>query len=313
MNINELRSKIKPYQMLFLITATLQRESELRAFVRKLGISYPGFRIESVSPDVLVNDIISDFYITDDVARDVIELLDNELISELDFEPAELPKFLKRKIKTCDDKKIAKYMWYLIRRGHEKFDYLMRVIENELKQREHIFGILQQIKQEEQIETLEKEKTTVVSDYEKLKHEFDKMKTEIEVLRREVIPLKQQLRDREEKLNICKKQIAELQRIISNQQEKLSTQTQTESKLLKEKEIEIQNLQSQLESLSNELKHRKFFDAKSMKRVGIFVDTENIYYTAKGLYNRVVNYESVVDKILLEPKRNYGLWSCISY
>jgi len=300
--IEKVRKILDPEEFIFLITSCLTPQ-EIFLLSRRIGINYSGYRTGSIPPDILAADLAGEFFNDRNSAELVASFFDKKCHPE----KAPFEKDMKKDLHDLSDQEIGFLLWGLLGKAEEECqDFLNSVLDNVQdrimedqwkmveEEKEHFESAL------EESEVLKKR----LNEMEKREEKFRRQKEKLE---RKIEELLQKLSQKEGSLEQLYSRYCRLEKESQQLKSELTTLTTkigNADKSEEESEKEIQEkelLKARICSLEKELalKEEKLRNLKNLKRVGVFVDAQNLYYTAREEFGGKLDYEALLDKIVM--------------
>lgn len=272
---------------------------ELISLARKLGIGFSGFRIESVPSDELATAIISELFQHKESATVILESLDKKLgstglIDGLDERGVDY--FIKKKLKKITPFEISCLLWELLKKEWNIEEQIDKIFGEMGRRTKKLQGIVE-VEKDEYIDEIELENETLHEENKQLHEEIKKLRhKEIEIesikqqLRNKIEKKENELQDNYRKNENLQKEITNLKIEIENLKKRISDEKEIQQ--AKEFENKFQQLQDELY-----ITKAKLENLVNLKRVGVFVDERNIYYSTKEIYGRKLDYKKLLEKI----------------
>jgi len=299
--IEKVRKILDPEEFMFLIASCLTPQ-EISLLSRRVGINYSGYRTGSIPQDILVADLAEEFFNDRNSAELVANFLDNKCSPE----KALFEKDMKKDLHDLSDQEIGFLLWGLLGKAEECQDFLNSVLDNvQDRIMEEQWQMVEQEKEHfesalEESEVLKKRLDEMEKRAEKFRHQKEKLERKIEGLLQKLSQKEGSLEELYSKYRHLEKESQQLKSELTS----ITAKIGNANKLEEESEKEIQEkelLKSRICSLEKELalKEEKLRNLKNLKRVGVFVDAQNLYYTAKEEFGGKLDYEAFLDKIIM--------------
>lgn len=272
---------------------------EISLLSRKLGLSYSGYRTDSVPPGVLAEGLADEFFGDERIAYAIKNFFDEKLGARGFLKgrsEGKVQAFVKGKLKSLSTEGISCLVWELLGQHWDSEPYISKCFDeltariNEVSDKvEHAReGIFEEILAEDK----------------KLRKEVNRLRKERRRMERRRFGLKEKLENTQQKLKKKEMQLAKalqknvlLEKGMGNLREE---QEILEAKVSSEREIsERKEMAEKIATLEADLSitRAKLQSLTSLKRVGIFVDAQNMYYAAKELYGGKLDYRLLLEKI----------------
>jgi len=286
---------------MFLITCCLTPQ-EISSLSKKIGISYDGYRTGSISPEVLAADLTEEFFSDFDSAQSMLNLLDEKST----FDKGLFEGNVKKELDSLSDREIAWLLWGLLGKQEDECEDSIDSIMDNLQDRvmEKQLQIVQERKGHyedtlEESERLKRKLKEMERIEEKFKHQKERLERRIEELLQRLSQKESSLEELSSKCHSLEKESVQLRSELASIKERVSDAERLKER--SEKEIQdVELLKSRIVSLEKELtlREEKFKNLKSLKRVGVFVDAQNLYYAAKEEFKGKLDYKALLDKIV---------------
>jgi len=286
---------------MFLITSCLTPQ-EISSLSKKIGLSYDGYRAGSIPCEVLATDLTQEFYSDFDSAKLVVDLMD----VKCNFEEVIFDADMERKLSSLPDEEVGWLLWVLFAKSEEQpeesIDSILdifqeRLLESHLRvageEKESYANTL------EEAERLKRVMKEMERRQEKFKHLKERLEKKIEELLRKLSQKDSSLKGLSFRCENLEKENWQLKSELASIKEKMGNIEKVREK--SEKDIQdVELLKERIRSLEKELalKEEKLKNIRNLKRVGVFVDSQNLYYAAKEEFNGKLDYRALLDKVV---------------
>lgn len=299
--IERVRKILDPEEFMFLITSCLTPQ-EISSLSNRIGISYNGYRTGSVPPEVLAMDLTEEFFSDFESAKLVVNLLDKKC----NLEKGISERNVKKELLDLSDEEIGWVIWGLLGRPEEPREGFIDSILDNLRDRamEKHWQMAEKKKEHyestlEESEGLKRKLKEMESRAEKFRHQKEKLERKIEELLQRLSRKESSLEELYSKYHSLEKESEQLKSELASIKTKVSNAERLKEKSEKETQ-DVELLKSKIGSLKKELalREEKLKNLKNLKRVGVFVDAQNLYYTAKKEFSGKLDYKVLLDKIV---------------
>jgi len=286
---------------MFLITSCLTPQ-EISSISRKIGISHNGYRTGSIPPEVLAIRLTEEFFSDFDSAKLMVDLLDEKC----NFEKGISEGNVEKELLGLSDQEIGWVLWGLLGKSEEQWEDFIDSILDNLQDRV-MDRYWQMVKEKkgfyesalEESEKVKRKLKEMESRAEKFKHQKEKLERRIEELLPRLSQKQSSLEELSSKCYSLEKESRQLKSELASIKARLSDAERLKEK--SEKEIqEVELLKLKIASLEKELtlREEKLKNLKNLKRVGVFVDAQNLYYAAKEEFRGKLDYKALLNKIV---------------
>lgn len=266
---------------------------------RKLGLSYSGYRTDSVPSGVLADGLVDEFFENEKSTHAITKFFDEKLGARGFIKgrsEGKVQAFIKGKLKSLSPEGISCLVWELLGQHWDSEPYISKCLDELTARINEISDKVKQVREETFEEILAEDK--------KLRKEVGKLRKERKRMERRRFELKEKLEDTQQKLKKKEMQLekalqrnALLEKEVGNLKEEREI---LEAKVSSEREVsERKEMAEKIATLEADLSitRAKLQSLTSLKRVGIFVDAQNMYYAAKELYGGKLDYRLLLEKI----------------
>jgi len=299
--IERVRKILEPEEFMFLITSCLTPQ-EISSISKRIGITYDGYRTGSIPPEVLAIDLTEEFFSNFDSAKLVADLLDGKCNFEKVITEADVNKGLPG----LSDQEISWLLWRLLGETEGQWEDFIDSILDNLRDRvieKHLQSVVEEKEHYddtiEEGERLERKLKEMERREEKFKHQKDRLEKRIKELLQRLSQKENSLEGLYSRCESLEKENRELKSELASMKTKVSGAERLREK--SEKEIQdVELLKLKIGSLEKELalREEKLKNLQNLKRVGVFVDAQNLYYTAKVEFGGKLDYKVLLDRIV---------------
>lgn len=299
--IERIRKILDPEEFMFLITSCLSPQ-EISSLSKRIGISYDGYRTGSIPPELLAMDLTEGFFSDFDSGELMLNLLDEKC----SFDKGLSEGNVKKELDSLSDREIAWLLWGLLGKPEDECEDSIDSILDNLQDRvmEKQWQIVEERKGHyestlEESERLKRKLKEMERREEKFKHQKERLERRIEELLQRLSQKESSLEELSSKCHSLEKESGQLKSELTSIKERVSDAERLKEK--SEKEIqEVEILKSKIGSVEKELalREEKLKNLKNLKRVGVFVDAQNLYYAAKEEFKGKLDYKALLDKIV---------------
>jgi uncharacterized LabA/DUF88 family protein len=299
--IEKLKKMLDRLEFMFLITSCLSAQ-EISSLSKKIGISYNGYRTGSIPLEVLAIDLTEEFFSDLDSAKVMVDLLDEKC----NFEKGVCEGNVNKELVGLSDQEIGWLLWGLLGKPEEQCEDLIDSILDNLQDRvmEKRWRIVEERKgyyysTVEESEKLKRKLKEMGRREEKFKHQKERLERKIEELLQSLSQKESSLEELSSRCHSLEKESRQLKSELASIKTRVGDAERLKEK--SEKEIqEVEVLKSKIGSLEKELalREEKLKNLENLKRVGVFVDAQNLYYAAKEEFKGKLDYKALLDKIV---------------
>lgn len=279
----------------FLVSKCIPKDYVDRC-VRTLGIIFPGVRAKNISQEDMAEALAEEFFNKYEVAEAVTSLLD-EHIPRLELpipETDEQIKKFKKQIKISPPEKVFCYVWKLSGIQSNAARMCLDAIHKFFKRK---FDSMDEEIEQDTIDDLMKLPAKVSSLEDELKasqqriHKQEKYIHELEQKNNENIVKLQKSKDTiyndDKKIKALEEEIGH----VRQKMKELDTSPELKSQLTDSCQ-KIESLQDELKMVKDKLS-----SWKNLKRVGLFIDVQNLISCARQEYRGALDFESLWKKV----------------
>jgi len=299
--IERVRKILEPEEFMFLITSCLTPQ-EISSISKRIGITYDGYRTGSIPPEVLAIDLTEEFFSNFDSAKLMADLLDGKCNFEKVISDADVNK----ELPGLSDQEISRLLWRLLGETEGQWEDFIHSILDNLRNRvieKHLQSVVEEKEHYddtiEEGERLERKLKEMERREEKFKHQKERLEKKIKELLQRFSQKENSLEGLYSRYENLEKENRELKSELASIKTKVSGAERLREK--SEKEIQdVELLKLKIGSLEKELalREEKLKNLQNLKRVGVFVDAQNLYYTAKVEFGGKLDYKVLLDRIV---------------
>mgnify|MGYP001111082308 FL=1 len=299
--IEKVRKTLEPEEFMFLITSCLTPQ-EISSISKRIGITYDGYRTGSIPPEVLAIDLTEEFFSNFDSAKLMADLLDGKCNFEKVISDADVNK----ELPGLSDQEISRLLWRLLGETEGQWEDFIHSILDNLRDRvieKHLQSVVEEKEHYddtiEEGEGLKRKLKEMERREEKFKHQKERLEKKIKELLQRFSQKENSLEGLYSRYENLEKENRELKSELASIKTKVSGAERLREK--SEKEIQdVELLKLKIGSLEKELalREEKLKNLQNLKRVGVFVDAQNLYYTAKVEFGGKLDYKVLLDRIV---------------
>jgi len=299
--IEKVRKALVPEEFMFIINSCLASQ-DISSLSKEIGISYNGYRTGSIPSEVLAIELTEEFFASFDSAKKIVELLDKKCNFEVEISEVNV----RNELVNLSDREIGRLLWELLAKAEEQsrdfMESLLHNLQNRVMEKHW-----QVVKEKEdhyentirESEGLKRKLKEMEGRDRKLRHQKERFERRIEELLQKISRKETFLEELSSRCHSLEKETRELKSKLASIGGKVSHTEKLKEK--SEKEIqEVDILKSRIALLEKELTLRdeKLKNIGNLKRVGVFVDAQNLYYTAKEEFRGKLDYKALLDRIV---------------
>lgn len=287
-------------QVHFVLVCGLSREG-LVSLAQELGLEFPGVRTSQLTPFDLADALTEKYLTSPGVAAAVARRLDERLLPlDLSFlESKKDYKEFRRALHDLEPRELARRLWRLAKEPRPEAKSAFKAVCDALDRREKAWeredaqeileGIVERSKEADELES-------------ELKgaRESEKQKDKrIAELAREGEEIGKKLQEREMELSQAREKLRELKKVLEEHRRVEESAAETEAL-----RSELARAASETESLRSELAsaREKLGRYGRLKRIGLFVDVQNLIATAREAFGGALDFKALVKKVADGPE-----------